>query len=377
MITGCRENSSILKPLERGISSRLQTLERKAKAEATQFPLETESELQLSLEQHTQFENLSSALLAVASASSEQMWMGVASQPKSAEAAHLMPTDRFALGNLSEMWISVVCLQLVDEETLNLKEPIARWLPDDLIQRFPEAKEVTVRQLLNHTSALPGLDQEAVKAAVKADAKRRWTATELLKFTAEERPTRPRGLYTYSATNYLLLELIIERATGYSLAQEIQTRIIQPLKLKSTSVGLPEAASLSHPLLSDDPEHRKNVIISNAPDLIRFMQALFLEDTLLPSSAQEKMLTTVETRRGSYGLGIVNTMTRWGEIWGQVNSTTNPTAMVLYIPVHDLILVSWIGGSDTENSRPMEMIDSSLAVVLGNASRYSGATMQW
>lgn len=381
--TGCRGNHLILKPLERGISSRLQTLEAKAKVQATQFPLETESDLQMSLEQHIRTENLSEAMLAVASASSQQRWIGAASQPDAAKSANVMPTSRFAIGNLNEMVIAVVCLQLVSEETLNLKKPIARWLPDELIQRLPEAKEVTLRQLLNHTSALPNLDQEALKSAVAADPNRRWTTAELLNFTAEQRPTRPRGLYTYSAANYLLLELIIERATKHSFAEEIQTRIIQPLQLKNTSVGLPETPdktpdkATNQPLLKDDLDRRKNVIISDAPDLIRFMQALFLDNTLLNAAEQAEMLTTVETRRGSYGLGIVNTMTRWGEVWGQVNSTTDPTATVVYIPVHDLILVSWASSNEREHPRPMEMIDDGLTVVLGNSNRFNGATVQW
>jgi D-alanyl-D-alanine carboxypeptidase len=240
--------------------------------------------------------------------------------------------------------------------------------------------------LLNHTSALPDLDREALKAAIAAEPDRRWTTLELLNFTAEQRPTRPRGLYTYAATNYLLLELMIERVTGQSFAEEIQTRIIKPLQLKDTAVGEPDNGEPDNkaeqttdlPLPQVGLVRRENEIISNAPDLIRFMQALFLDDELLNSSAQTEMLTTVETRRGSYGLGIVNTMTRWGEVWGQVNSATDPTATVLYIPVHDLILVSWSGGNQTDNPRPMEMIDSSLAVVLGKTSRpVSGATVQW
>jgi D-alanyl-D-alanine carboxypeptidase len=130
--TGCRDNRSILVPLERGISSRLQTLETKTKDQAS-FPLETESALQIALEQHTRAENLSGAVLAVASASSAQMWMGAASQSDPAS-AQLGPTDRFAIGNLSEMWIAVVCLQLVNEDTVS---PVAPRRSDSTPARNP------------------------------------------------------------------------------------------------------------------------------------------------------------------------------------------------------------------------------------------------
>ncbi|MBW4464449.1 MAG: beta-lactamase family protein [Pegethrix bostrychoides GSE-TBD4-15B] len=355
------------------------------------FPLATESKLSQTLERHSKAMKLPGAVVAIAA--SQQTWVQATGSSDLDQQVALQPDDRFRLGNLSELFAAVVCLQLVEEESLSLKDPIANWLPTEISRSIPDAKKITVRQLLNHTSALPDLDVAAFEQAVKADPSHRWTAAEMMPFMTQP-ASRARGGFTYSRLNYLLLELIIERAGGSSLAEAIQTRIVQPLDLKNTYVELSATKTIAHgyqdwdgdgsredvtqPLINTGLGLGNQAMISNAPDLIRFFQALFQQKKLLTPAAQQQMLTIVEMRKGGYGLGILNSLTRWGETWGQTDAdATGFSSAVVYLPVHDLIVVAWTNTANAE-SQPISLIDASLEIVLGNLSKIpASATTQW
>ncbi len=394
LCSGCRSNPSLLQPLERGLGPKLQEWQAdpKVQGKATLFSLEVESKLQAMLERSAQSYDLPGAVIGIAS--SQQRWMAATGQANVANQTDLLPTDRFRIGNLSEMLMAVVCLQLQEEGVLSLSDPIRDWLPEAVLQQITGSDRITIRQLLNHTSAIPDLDQAAFRQAVLTDPAHRWQPKELLLYQSTQPVTRPRGMYTYSAINYLLLQLILERATGESFASVIQTHIAQPLKLKNTFVELSikqtpvhgyqdwdgngSSEDVMQPFLNTGIGHGEQAIVSNVPDLLHFMQALFLENQLLTPTSLQEMLTIVETRRGGYGLGILNNLTRWGEVWGQTSTTTGFSAVIFYIPLHDLILVSWTNSGDATEAKPIELVDQSLDIVLGSSAKYlKGPAMQW
>jgi D-alanyl-D-alanine carboxypeptidase len=211
----------------------------------------------------------------------------------------------------------------------------------------------------------------------------------------EQSSPTPRGSYSYSTANYLLLELVIQQATGRSLAEVLQARIITPLNLKNTFVelssnpklavhgyqdwngdGAPE--DITQPLLNTGLGLGGTALISNAPDLIRFFQAFLFEDILLSSSSRQKMMTLVNSERGGYGLGLLNSLTRWGEVWGQTGSTTGFSSAMFYLPIHDLIVVTWTNSGDKVINRPFELTDAGLNAVLENSLNLPHkATIKW
>jgi D-alanyl-D-alanine carboxypeptidase len=384
--SGCR-SSSVTTPLERGISTRLQKwfATTKPTLQPSLFSSETDRELQLSLERYAKTAKLPGAVVAVSS--SQQIWMGATGQADVEKQIAMQPTDRFRIGKLSEMFIAVACLQLQEEGVLDLNDRITAWLPSDIHQRIAQSDWITVRQLLNHTSGLPDLDLDQFQQTVAADPSHRWRATELLDFMLDRQPAAPRGTFSYSRANYLLLQLIVERATGSSLAEALHNRIIKPLALKNTFVEFSSkqpfasgyqdwnqdgsAEKVTEPLLNTGMGLGSNALISNASDLTRFLQALFFDDTLLNSSSREKMLDLVETNGGGYGLGISHTMTRWGEVWGLVSDTTGFSAAAFYLPIHDLIMVTWTNSGDQKTSRPIELAETSLELILQNPYQFS------
>src|SRR5450432_3647102 len=68
-----------------------------------------------------------------------------------ATGANLRPAAQFRIGSITKTFVATIVLQLVGEGRLRLDEPVARRLPGLLAN----GEQITVRQLLNHTSGLP------------------------------------------------------------------------------------------------------------------------------------------------------------------------------------------------------------------------------
>ena len=113
-------------------------------------------------------------------------------------------------------------LQLAEEGALDLDAGIATWFPE-----LPGADRITVRQLLQHTS---GLGEYKDKPAVVSDQQRMWTPSELIAVAeAGGRVGESGGPHHYSNTNYIVLGEIIRKVTGQTWADEVRTRIVEPL----------------------------------------------------------------------------------------------------------------------------------------------------
>jgi D-alanyl-D-alanine carboxypeptidase len=131
------------------------------------------------------------------------------------------------IGSLTKTFVAVVVLQLAAEGAIDLDAGIAPFLPD-----LPGADLITPRQLLQHTS---GLGEYNDQAAVRSDGQREWTPTELIAVAeAAGRVGAPGGAFHYSNTNYIVLGEIIRQVTGHSWADEVRTRIVEPLGLTGT-----------------------------------------------------------------------------------------------------------------------------------------------
>ncbi|HCA85151.1 MAG TPA: serine hydrolase [Streptomyces sp.] len=161
-------------------------------------------------------------------------------------------TDRFRAGSLTKTFVATVVLQLCDEGTLRLSDTVADRLPGLVRGQGNDGRRITVRQLLSHTSGLfdyaqdPQLAEESFGPGFAEHRYDPRTPQELVRAAVRHEPyAAPGEEYRYSNTDYILLGLLIEAATGRTYAQEIEERIIGPLGLTGTSLpgnrhGLPE-----------------------------------------------------------------------------------------------------------------------------------------
>ncbi|MGG3798634.1 serine hydrolase domain-containing protein [Metabacillus fastidiosus] len=252
-----------------------------------------------------------------------------------------MKTDfRFRIASVTKTFTATVVLQLAEENRLNLDDSIEKWLPGVIQGNGYDGNQITIRQLLNHTSGIA--DYIKSKDFDIMDTKKSYTAGELVKIGISLPPDfAPEKGWSYSNTGYVLLGILIEKITGNSYAEEIENRIIEPLKLSNTflpgnSSVIPGTKHARGYVQPDGASELKDVtyynpsigssagdMISTADDLNKFFSYL-LSGKLLKEQQLKQMLTPVPTgiaEIDGYGLGIYeiklpNGVSIWGHTGG-------------------------------------------------------------
>ncbi|TPV41104.1 serine hydrolase domain-containing protein [Bacillus dicomae] len=251
-----------------------------------------------------------------------------------------MKTDfRFRIGSTTKTFIATVLLQLAGENRLNLDDSIEKWLPGVIQGNGYDANQITIRQILNHTSGIA--EYLKSKDYDIMDTKKLYTAEELVKMGISLPPDFAPGKgWSYSNTGYVILGILIEKVTGNSYAEEVENRIVEPLELSNTflpgnSTVIPGTNHARGYERYDGENELKDVtysypgssdgdMISTADDLNKFFSYL-LSGKLLKEQQLKQMLTTVPTgiaEIGRYGLGIYETKLPNGvSIWGHAGSS--------------------------------------------------------
>ena len=212
--------------------------------------------------------------------------------------------DQFRVASLTKTFVATVVLQLVGERRLALDDTLERWLPG----RIPNGDAISVRQLLNHTSGIyDAVEDPVILAPYLAGDLTHFTAPdEVVNVAASHGPLFPPGSsWSYSNTNYFVLGMIVEAATGNTIGSELRDRIFRPLKLRHTT--FPDSPRITgrhahgyflfgEPPLVDVTVFSPSLfwagggMVSTASDSARFYRAL-LRGRLLGPDLLEAMLT--------------------------------------------------------------------------------------
>ena len=145
-------------------------------------------------------------------------------------------------------FIAVVVLQLAEERRLSLDARLPALLPVNVVRRFHDSAQISVRMLLDHRSGIPEWDTPDIDDQIAHHPAKIWTIREKLDLAAAHPPVfAPGTSYKYSNTDYNLLGLIIERVTGHSWRHEVSRRVIGPPGLSGTSLPAPGHRSLPNP----------------------------------------------------------------------------------------------------------------------------------
>ncbi len=238
----------------------------------------------------------------------------------------LTSDDRFVIGSVTKVFTATTVLQLAEEGKLTLDDPMSQWVPE-IAARIPNGEQITIRQLLGHTSGIRD-DSADLRAAYLENpeiAQREWTPEDFLELIYDKEPMGNPGQFGYSNPNYTILGEIVEAVTHSPLEQQFQSRIFEPLGLENTFYAYPEEIpggyvksyydengdgiledilSQVHPSLS--VKKAGGGMVSNPTDLNRFAQALFSGELLSPGTLEE-MVRDLNPFLSSfdYGLGVM------------------------------------------------------------------------
>ncbi|NRB52394.1 MAG: beta-lactamase family protein [Saprospiraceae bacterium] len=326
----------------------------------TQVPfLDLKTNLQACLDSIVAEQNFPGATAAIVLADGQLI--SLASGFADKEERMAMPLGaQMLLGSVGKIFVSAVSLQLVDEGKLNLDDKVSKYfLGVDWFKELPNAKDLTIRSLLNHTSGLPRyVFAPAFIEVIEKDPMRSWTPAECLAIIASEEPKHPVGKgWGYSDTNYILLGLIIEKVTQSTYYSQLEERVISTFHLRSTYpstqrelpgltqgyIGennffkLPEKV-VKNGLYAMNPqfEWTGGGLVTNVEDLSYFIKWLHT-GKVLSSSAYQQLLSPVNFRSGQaaetgYGLGTFVWSNPTGKSFGHAGIMPGYFTHVEYMP---------------------------------------------
>jgi CubicO group peptidase (beta-lactamase class C family) len=367
--------------------------------------------LQANLEQSLSDNPNATGLAAVTFAPDGSVWQGFTGLVNRETQAPVDANSVFGIGSITKPIVATVVLQLYEEGKINLNDTLNQWVPD-LAKNIANGEQITIRQLLGHTSGIPSyLDQPEARAQFFSDPKAFFSRTipvqELLSFV-QGKPAlgEPGSAYSYSNSNYVLLGEIVEKATGSTLANQLRSRIFEPLGLTQTFYAPQEAVSRGNitrtysdldgdgkittaDYLNEVDEVSKKglswaaaagAIVSTAAETAKIGQALFQGEFLSPSTLQlmisdnSDLLAGVNRPPGSvpdslernfYGLGLESgSIAGIGNFLRHNGATIGWGSELTYLPDHNI--TATVLASQPTPTGTSELEDSSFITVSKN-----------
>jgi D-alanyl-D-alanine carboxypeptidase len=299
------------------------------------------------------------------------------------------PNNLWQIGSNTKAFTSATILQLEAEGKLSIDQTVGRWLPE-----YPAWKDVTIRRLLDMTSGIPGYNKvPAMLSAYAKNPKRNFTIAELIAYVYPDNPNAPPPTtgYDYSNTNYLLAELIIERASRRYYASELERRFfrsipglnetyysgtIYPRKVRDRMVSgyfFSHAGDKSgfgrmfgRDVRDDSVSWMQAAggIVSTPEDLTRWARVLYTGPILAPKQRAElfslvsektgkPIATTSPSDPSGFGLGVVQTtIPEIGTVWWYQGESFGYRMIHIYFPRQDAAIVYGLNSSPDSNEGP-------------------------
>jgi D-alanyl-D-alanine carboxypeptidase len=235
--------------------------------------------------------------------------------------------------------------------------------------QVPNGEQMTLRQLANHTTGIWDYGDPILEAGATDTSLRQKTFTpeEIMAYALEngEPQFDPGEDGAYSNTNYILLGMALEKATGQSMAELYQTRIFTPLALNNTFLleGVPEEGQIVDGYFTPESENDEEAglvnatdwnatqgwtagaIASNAEDMAIYTETLasgelFSDpDSLAQMTAFQEVDPVKFGLMSGYGLGVGVFPLEAAEAWGHTGGTTGFATLIMTIPEKDTNLV--------------------------------------
>ena len=218
----------------------------------------------------------------------------------------------FRVGSVSKQFIATAIALLAEEGKLGFDDPLSKYLP-----LFPRAGDITLRQMITHTSGLGNYTETQPREKFYVQARTDYADPALLAAMAETSPlfkSEPGTAWAYSNTAYVLLGLVVEVVSGQPYGAFLKQRLFAPAGMTDTSVDdagdvVPHRAN-GYSAKPDHPREFRNAdfismtfpgaagaMRSTAADLCRWHAALLGGRIVKPETLQV-MLTPARLKNG-------------------------------------------------------------------------------
>jgi D-alanyl-D-alanine carboxypeptidase len=270
------------------------------------------------------------------------VWVGASGLADVRRRAPVRRGTRFAIASITKPFVAGLVVQLAATGVLDLDDPLSRWVP-----RFPGARGITLRQLLDQTS---GLDDYVGDGRFLAAERRRgsgseWAPRQLLRYVPSPLAA-PGERWNYSNANYLLLGLAVERATHLRIGSQLPDAFVfQPQERPAGEVAvgyLDGRPSRNDPFVptreTASSAWASGNLLASAGDLAR------LGDGLLRAAPRRGMTRWVKSFGDApeYGLGLMHIRLAGQDAWGHSGDIDGFHADLWYLPSADVTVVALV-----------------------------------
>jgi D-alanyl-D-alanine carboxypeptidase len=268
--------------------------------------------------------------------------------------------DRMRIASISKAFSGAVALSLVSKGALSLDDTIGELLSGLPVPPPATWSEVTLRQLLNHTSGLPDYTKsDAFRNAVIANPTQPDPPEKLITYAYDLNNGNllftPGTQYNYSNSDNIAVGLMVEEATGRTYKSQLKKQVYGPLGLRRTT--LPAGANLKKPFIHgynvSPPPPPEDVsedfaagwawasggIVSTPAELNTFIRG-YVKGQLYDSETRREQRQVIEggssdppgPGKNSAGLGIFRYETRCGTVWGHTGNIAGYTQFAAASP---------------------------------------------
>jgi len=288
------------------------------------------------------------------------------------------------IASITKFMLAVAIMRLQEKGILSLEDPISKYIPANKLDKISNGNELlNIRNLLNHTSGFyEVIEDQKFYLQVLNDPAKLWNADDLLNYVYGKEamfPFNPTDTAGYSNTNYLLLSMIVESATGLPHAQVIHNEVIDLLGMEDTYYfwhdPLPETGIAQGYYDLYNNGNLENLtqwntgsgngyggIYSTVWDMYVFADALFVQKSLLTESSLNEMLIfhpTIESRK-QLGVGCFKDFIDIGDpdkeyAWGHRGRDLSYSADLFYFPHHNATM-SLMVNYGTDGDSPLRPV---------------------
>lgn len=268
-------------------------------------------------------------------------------------------SDLMLAGSVGKTYCAAAAMQMIREGYFNLDDKVEKYLgKEKWFTRLPNAKDITIRQLMNHTSGLVRYEfKDQFTKDLTANPDKVWKPEELLSYLFDTKADFAAGKgWDYSDTNYIVLGMIMEKTAGKKYYAIVKERVLKPLKLKNT---VPSDKRVIKGLVQgyagkDNPFGGKDAVLENGKFIINpqfewtgggiattseelaFWAKAMYEGRAFPPEMLPSMLEGVSApmlgRETKYGLGVIIRPTRMGLTYGHSGFFPGYMTDVMYFP---------------------------------------------
>ena len=290
-----------------------------------------------------------------------------------AAGAKVTPADLFQIGSITKSFTSVAILRLEAAQKLTIEDRLGQWLP-----QYPEWKNVTIRQMLDMTSPIPGYDNQPSIANIMGNDPGHWFTPQELVAAAYPKNGEPKPVkgWTYSNTNYILAQMIVEKAGGRPYAEVVRelskevglnntyyeqnlypaaitNRMVSGYFFSHDADNKPLAPLLGFDVKNDSVSWMQGAggIVSSMQDVSHWARALY-EGPLLADKQRRELMTLVSDRTGepvaapspenpgAFGLGVgAGYRPELGAYWFYQGMTLGYRVLYAYFPNNGAVIV--------------------------------------